>query len=105
MKLIMPIAAAEDTKIQLGGDMGDREVSFRSIDDPGMVEVTIGTVGGKEGRYLKGGSQASRAHTRSSGSTRHATRGGAEGQEQGREYREHRQHREHRHTSRPPSSR
>lgn len=105
VKLIMPIAAAEDTKIQLGGDMGDREVSFRSIDDPGMVEVTIGTVGGKEGRYLKGGSQASRAHTRSSGSTRHATRGGAEGQEQGREYREHRQHREHRHTSRPPSSR
>lgn len=105
VKLIMPIAAAEDTKIQLSGDMGDREVSFRSINDPGMVEVTIGTVGGREGRYLKGGSQASRAHTRSSGSTRHATRGGAEGQEQGREYREHRQHREHRHASRAPSSR
>lgn len=105
VKLIMPIAAAEDTKIQLSGDMGDREVSFRSINDPGMVEVTIGTVAGKEGRYLKSASQTSRTHTRSSGSTRHATRGGAEGQEQGREYREHRQHREHRHASRAPSSR
>jgi len=108
VKLIMPIAAAEDTRIQLSGDMGDREVTFRAVDDPGMVEVTIGTVGGKEGRYLKSASQTSRAHTRSSGSTRHAARGGAEGQEQAREYREHRdhrEHREHRHLSRAPSSR
>ncbi|KAK6001339.1 hypothetical protein QM012_002670 [Aureobasidium pullulans] len=52
VKLIMPIAAAEDTKIQLSGDMGDREVSFRSINDPGMVEVTIGTVAGKEVRGM-----------------------------------------------------
>ncbi|CAD0112406.1 unnamed protein product [Aureobasidium uvarum] len=105
VKLIMPIAAAEDTKIQLSGDMGDREVSFRSINDPGMVEVTIGTIAGGERRYLKSASQTSRAPTRSSGSTRHAARGGAEGQEQGREYREHREHREHRHLSRAPSSR
>ncbi|KAI4718812.1 hypothetical protein E4T48_04913 [Aureobasidium sp. EXF-10727] len=105
VKLIMPIAAAEDTKIQLSGDMGDREVSFRSINDPGMVEVTIGTIAGSERRYLKSASQTSRAPTRSSGSTRHAARGGAEGQEQGREYREHREHREHRHSSRAPSSR
>ncbi|KAG9514564.1 hypothetical protein KCU93_g9743, partial [Aureobasidium melanogenum] len=105
VKLIMPIAAAEDTRIQLSGDMGDREVSFRSINDPGMVEVTIGTVAGGESRYLKSASQTSRAPTRSSGSTRHATRGGAEGQEQGREYREHRDRRENRHSSRAPSSR
>lgn len=111
VKLIMPIAAAEDTKIHLMGDVGDREVTFRAVDDPGMVEVTIGTVAGSERRYLKSASQTSRAPTRSSGSTRHATRGGAEGQEQGRQYREHREHREHRdhrehrHLSRAPSSR
>jgi hypothetical protein len=105
VKFIMPIAAAGDTKIQLSGDMGDHELSFRAANDPGMVEVTIGTVAGSERRYLKSASQSSRAPTRSSGSTRHATRGGAEGQEQGREYREHREHREHRHSSRAPSSR
>ncbi|THV75320.1 hypothetical protein D6D28_01936 [Aureobasidium pullulans] len=60
------------------------------------VEVTIGTVNGGERRYLKSGSQSSRP-TRSSGSTRHATRGGAEGLEQVREHREHRERREHRH--------
>ena len=111
VKLIMPIAAAEDTRIQLSGDMGDREVMFRAVDEPGMVEVTIATVAGKEGRYIKSASQTSRAHTRSSGSTRHAARGGAEGQEQGREHREHREHRdyrdhrEHRHLNRAPSTR
>lgn len=108
VKLIMPIAAAEDTRIQLSGDMGDREVMFRAVDEPGMVEVTIGTVAGAEKRYLKSASQTSRTHTRSSGSTRHATRGGAEGQEQGREFREHRnhhEHREYRHLNRAPSTR
>ncbi|CAD0056865.1 unnamed protein product [Aureobasidium pullulans] len=78
VKLIMPISAVEGTKIQLSGGMGDREVSFRPTNDPGQVEVTIGTVNGGERRYLKSGSQSSRP-TRSSGSTRHATRGGAEG--------------------------
>ncbi|KAH0351858.1 hypothetical protein KCU81_g1964, partial [Aureobasidium melanogenum] len=87
VKLIMSIAAAEDTRIQLSGDMGDREVSLRSTNDPGRVEVTIATVAGGESRYLKSASQTSRAPTRSSGSTRHATRGGAEGQEQGRSIR------------------
>lgn len=96
VKLIMPISAVEGTKIQLSGDMGDREVSFRPTNDPGQVEVTIGTVNGGERRYLKSGSQSSRP-TRSSGSTRHATRGGAEGLEQVREHREHRERREHRH--------
>ncbi|KAH0373756.1 hypothetical protein KCU65_g152, partial [Aureobasidium melanogenum] len=99
VKVILPIAAADDTRIQLSGDMGDREVSLRSTNDPGMVEVTIATVAGGESRYLKSASQTSRAPTRSSGSTRHATRGGAEGQEQGREYREHRERRERRHSS------
>ncbi|THX34570.1 hypothetical protein D6C90_09098 [Aureobasidium pullulans] len=95
VKLIMPISAVEGTKIQLSGDMGDREVSFRPTNDPGQVEVTIGTVNGGERRYLKSGSQSSRP-TRSSGSTRHATRGGAEGLEQAREHREHTERREHR---------
>jgi hypothetical protein len=96
VRLIMPISAAEQTRIQLSGDMGDREVTVRSTDDPGQVEVTIGAVNVPERRYLRSGSQSSHAPTRSSGSTRHATRGRTEGQEQVRE---------HRHTSRAPSLR
>ncbi|KAI5258051.1 hypothetical protein E4T42_00722 [Aureobasidium subglaciale] len=100
IKLIMPVSQAEGTRIQLGGDMGDREVTLRSTDDPGKVEVTIGTVGGAErSRYLQSASQTSRATTKSSGSTRHAHHSRAEGQEQSREHGERREHR------RAPSSR